>query len=151
MICTFFEWGLCLELHVKKLLADAILPSFAKPDDAGFDLACSQTTELLPGERKAVPTGISIAVPKSHVGLILDRSGNALNKGLHCLGGVIDPGYRGEWKAIMINLGKEKIVLEKGHRIAQGLILPLAPVLISEVDELGQTERGASGFGSSGH
>lgn len=147
----FCEWWLCVDLLVKKLNNDSVLPSFAKPLDAGFDLVCSQTTELLPLERKAVPTGLSMAVPEQHVALILDRSGNALHKGVHCMGGVIDAGYRGEWKVIMINLSNEKIVLEKGQRIAQALVFPLAQLRIQEVSELSETKRGTGGFGSSGH
>lgn len=140
-----------LELRIKRLREDAIVPAFARKGDAGFDISCSEPVELLPGERKAIPTGLSIAIPSNHVALVMDRSGNALHKGLHCLAGVIDSGYRGEWKVIMVNLGKEKVLLEKGNRIAQALVLPLARFSIAEANELPETERGSKGFGSSGH
>lgn len=139
-----------MELLVRRLRKDAALPSFAKKGDAGLDLAVSETVEFLPGERKAVPTGLQIAIPKNHVGMIKDRGSVSYHKGLHCLAGVFDTGYRGEWKIILVNVGKEKVVLEKGVRMAQVLILPLASVEVVEVEELDKTERGANGFGSSG-
>lgn len=139
-----------MELRVKKLHEQAQLPRFARADDAGFDLTCTETTELLPQERKAVSTGLQIVVPKNHVGLIMDRGSMAFERGVHCIGGVIDAGYRGEWKVVMINLSPHKVILEQGQRIAQGLIVPLAPVAITEVAELEETERGHGRFGSTG-
>lgn len=140
-----------MELQIKKLREDAILPAFARKGDAGFDLVSCETVELQPGERKTVPTGVSIAIPEHHVGFIMDRGGVALNKGLHCMAGVVDSNYRGEWKIVMVNLNKEATIVEKGTRIAQGLIVPLLPFSITEVKELDETERGGRGFSSSGH
>ncbi len=140
-----------MELRIKKLREDAVLPAFARKGDAGFDLVSCETVELQPLERKTVPTGISIAVPEHHVGFIMDRGGVALNKGLHCIAGVFDSNYRGEWKIVMVNLNKEPVLVQKGTRIAQGLIVPLLPFSIVEAKELDETERGHRGFGSSGH
>lgn len=135
---------------MKRLEKSVSLPSIAKKGDAGFDLQCNETIELLPGERKTVSTGLQIAVPENHVGIIKDRGSVSLQKGLHCLAGVFDTGYRGEWKIVMANLGKEKVTLEKGMRFCQAIILPLAPVTVVEVKELNETERSHTGFGSSG-
>lgn len=140
-----------MELRVKRLREDAVLPAFARKGDAGFDLTSCETVELQSGERKIVPTGISIVVPEHHVGFIMDRGGVALNRGLHCMAGIFDSNYRGEWKIVMVNLNKEPVTVEKGTRIAQGLIVPLLPLSITEVLELDETERGEKGFGSSGH
>jgi dUTP pyrophosphatase len=140
-----------LELRVKKLKPGVVLPAFGRKGDAGFDLTANETVELKAGERKTVATGVAIAVPEHHVGFIMDRGGIALNKGLHCMAGVVDSNYRGEWKIVMINLNKEPVIVEKGTRIAQGLIVPLLPLSIAEVKELDETGRGEKGFGSSGH
>lgn len=139
-----------MELHIQRLNADIPLPSFAKKGDAALDLRAAEQTELLPGERKAIPTGMKIALPENHVGMVKDRGSVSFHRGLHCLAGVFDSGYRGEWKVVMVNLGKETVVLEKGERIAQVLIIPLAQVDVIEKASLDETERSETGFGSSG-
>ena len=139
-----------MELKVKKLRDDALLPVRKKPSDTGLDLCSVEKVVLKPGEFKAVPTGIAVEIPHGYFGLIKDRSGLALNYGLHCLAGVVDENYRGEIKVVLINLGNQEVVLDKHTRIAQLLIIPYLPVEVKEVQELSQTERGEKGFGSSG-
>jgi len=138
-----------MKLKVKKLVENAKLPERKREGDAGLDLYCIEDVEILPNEIKLISTGIAIEIPKGYFGLIKDRSGLA-SKGLHVLAGVIDENYRGEVKVVMINLGKEKIKLEKFSRIAQLIIIPYAKVEVEEVEELSETERGEKGFGSSG-
>jgi len=138
-----------MKLKVKKLVENAKLPERKREGDAGLDLYCIEDVEILPNEIKLVSTGIAIEIPKGYFGLIKDRSGLA-SKGLHVLAGVVDENYRGEVKVVMINLGKEKIKLEKFSRIAQLIIIPYAKVEVEEVEGLSETERGEKGFGSSG-
>lgn len=138
------------EVRVQKLVPDAKLPAYGRPGDAGADLYSNETVLFFPGEHKLVSTGIAMAVPKGHVGLIKDRSSLAAKHALHCLGGVIDENYRHEWKIIMINLGKENVTLAKHERVAQVLFVPISIGNFSEVLEMDQTNRPDGGFGSSG-
>lgn len=139
-----------MNIKVKKLTLDAIIPSYAHVGDAGMDLYVSKTVTLLPGERAAISTGISLALPKGTVGLIWDKSGLSIKNGLKTLGGVVDASYRGEVLVGMINLGKEPYTFEKGHKVAQMLVQKVDRVTIKEVNELDKTLRGKSGFGSTG-
>jgi len=138
-----------MELKVKKLKGNAKLPERKTEGAAGLDLYSAEDVEINPGEIKIIGTGIAVEIPKGYFGLIKDRSGFA-SKGLHTLAGVIDEDYRGEIKIVLVNLGKEKIKIEKGTRIAQLIIIPYLKVTVKEVEELSETERGNKGFGSTG-
>lgn len=137
-------------LRVKKLKPEAVLPHVAKSDDAGLDLYSSEVVGLKPGERAQVPTGIAMEIPLGHVGFIWDKSGLSQKHGLKTLGGVVDAGYRGEIMVGIINLGSEEYVIEKGHKVAQMILQKYESADIVEVGELSSSERGDSGFGSSG-
>src|SRR5215510_5135898 len=128
------------------------LPIHARPDDAGLDLCASESARLEPGERRLVPTGLAVAIPPGHAGLVLPRSGLAMQKGVTVLNapGLIDSGYRGELKVLLINHGGEPVDLARGERIAQLVVQPVAEVKLVEVDRLPDSERGAGGFGSTG-
>ncbi len=139
-----------MDVFVQKIAQDIDLPSYAKPSDAGLDLRSSENVTILPQERKVVATGIALAIPDNFVGLVWDRSGNAAKFGIHCLGGVIDAGYRGEIKVIMINLGNAPFEIKKNDRIAQLLIQPAVQAKLTIVEKLDESHRGATGFGSSG-
>ena len=108
--------------------------------------------ELAPGERSVVPTGVAIAVPEGFAGLVLARSGNAARHGVGVVNGpgLIDSGYRGEIKVILINHGAEVVRFGRGERIAQLVITSLPSVVLEEVAELSASVRGSAGFGSSG-
>ncbi len=136
-------------LPVRRLTSEAKLPTRANPWDAGLDLYSIEDVTLKPGELKAIRTGIAIAIPRGYVGIIKDRSSKAL-KGLHCLAGVIDPGYRDEVKVVVINLGKEDIEIRKGERFAQLVIVPVAYLDPVEVSELPPGDGRSGGFGSTG-
>ena len=141
------------ELQVARLRDDAILPAQAYDGDAGLDLAACEHAELGPGERAAVGTGIAVAIPDGYAGLVLPRSGLAARHGLTIVNapGLIDSGYRGELKVIILNTdSREPFVIEPGMRIAQLVLVEVASVHLAEVEELSESERGAAGFGSSG-
>lgn len=136
-------------LKVKRIHPEAKLPVYGHPGDAGLDLFSVVDRDLAPGEVLAVPTGIQMAVPAGHVGLVWDKSGISL-KGVHRLAGVIDAGYRGEVQVVMINLGAAPFALKKGMKIAQVLVQPVAAVEVIECEALDDTSRGQGGFGSTG-
>ncbi len=124
------------------------LPSYANPGDAGADLRASTDQTIQAGERKLIPTGIQIALPENHVGLVWPRSGLGVKKGIDTGAGVIDSGYRGEIKILLFNHSKEDFIIQKGDRIAQLLIQKVETVNFVAVTELDTTVRGNSGFGS---
>ena len=138
-----------MELKVKLIHPDAKLPVFGHPGDAGLDLFAVAERDLAPGEVFAVPTGVQVAVPPGHVGLVWDKSGISL-QGVHRLAGVIDAGYRGEIQVVMINLGGTPFAIRKGMKIAQMLVQPVTSVIVVESDALDDTSRGEGGFGSTG-
>lgn len=137
-------------IPVKLLTKTSIAPTKAHLYDAGWDLYSDVDLEILPGERKAVSTGIAMQIPIGYYGRIADRSGNAINFGIHVLGGVVDSAYRGELKAILINLSSQPFQIKRGNRIAQLVIEAINMSSLLVVDELDSTERGGNGFGSSG-
>lgn len=144
-----------MQLKVKKISKEAVLPNYAHNDDAGMDLFSTEDVLIKKGQRFQIPTGIAMEIPVGHVGLIWDKSGLSHKYGLKTLGGVIDSGYRGEIKVGIINLGDEDYKMEKGHKIAQMIIQQKISAQIVEVEELddeeaGENERGKSAFGSSG-
>jgi dUTP pyrophosphatase len=138
-----------MELKVKRIHPEAKLPVYGHPGDAGLDLFSVVDRDLAPGEVFAVPTGIQVAVPPGHVGLVWDKSGLSL-RSVHRLAGVIDAGYRGEVQVVLINLGGTPFAVRKGMKIAQLLVQPVAVVTVVEADSLDDTSRGQGGFGSTG-
>ncbi|MBS3819710.1 dUTP diphosphatase [bacterium] len=138
-----------MRLEVQRINREAKLPSYSHKGDAGLDLFCTEDCMLKKGEVRALPTGIKVAIPQGHVGLVWDKSGISL-KGVHRLAGVIDSGYRGEVKVVMINLGETSYEVKKGMKIAQLIIQPLTLVEVVEKDKLEESLRGQGGFGSTG-
>ena len=139
-----------MNIRVKKLLLEAKIPERAHPTDAGLDLFSCEEVAFFPGERKAVKTGIALAVPSGYVGLVWDKSGVSLSSGMKTLGGVIDAGYRGEVLVIMANLGSETYSIHIGQKIAQLLVQEVLLDDVVESEELGDTDRGEGSFGSTG-
>ncbi|MDX6567783.1 MAG: dUTP pyrophosphatase [Gaiellales bacterium] len=132
---------------------DARLPARAHSDDAGLDLRSIEAVEIPPGERRRVRTGLRLAIPAGHAGLVLPRSGLALRAGLTLLNspGLIDPGYRGDVDVIAHNTDlREPVHIGVGDRIAQLMLVRLAELEPSSVDELPPSERNEGGFGSTG-
>jgi dUTP pyrophosphatase len=131
----------------------ATLPHYAKPGDAGADLVTMSDAVIEPGERVVVGTGIAIALPVGYAGFVHPRSGLAARAGLSVVNtpGTIDAGYRGEIKVCLINHDPhEPIVLSRGDRIAQLVVQKVEHAEFVEVDDLGASERGAGGYGSTG-
>jgi len=142
-----------IELLVTRLRDDAAVPQGAYPGDAGLDLVACERVELGPGERAIVPTGIAVAIPDGYAGLVIPRSGLALDHGISLVNtpGLIDSGYRGELRVIALNTDRERaFTVEAGMRIAQLVVTPLPEVDVVVLDELPETVRGVAGFGSSG-
>lgn len=136
-------------LKFKLLNKDSTLPFFDHADDAGFGIYSNEEKVLKPMEFVGISTGISSEIPRDHFVSLRDRSSMAI-KGLHVMGGVIDAGYRGEWKVIIINLGKENYKILKGDKIAQGILQKLEKYKIIKTLNLSETKRGSGGFGSTG-
>jgi len=139
------------DLCVQKLSEDAVIPTRSNYTDAGYDLYVPHDFLIMPHTRALVPTHISMAIPLGYAGLIWDRSGLAVKKGLHRAAGVIDSGYRGEIKVCLWNLSDEEVHLRKGDRIAQLIFQSLPQFDLVEVESLQPTERGSDGFGSTGN
>ena len=139
-----------MQIKIKRLLTEAIIPSYAHYDDAGLDLFSTEDVLVKIDQRIQVSTGIAIEISEGHVGLIWDKSGLSHKYGLKTLGGVIDSSYRGEIKVGIINLGDEDYKIEKGHKIAQMIIQQKITADILEVDELEESKRGVGAFGSTG-
>lgn len=139
-----------MQLLIKKLHPEAKLPAFAHATDAGMDLYTTKDIALQPGELVSIPTGIAFAIPVGHVGLIWDKSGIAIKRGLKVMGGVIDAGYRGEVFVGLVNTGTETQSFITGEKVAQIVIQKIEQPEIVEVEDLDETTRGDGGFGSTG-
>jgi dUTP pyrophosphatase len=142
-----------MELPFERLDPDAVLPVAAHPGDAGLDLRANDEVVVAPGERVMIPTGVAVAIPDGHAGLVLPRSGLASTHGLTLANapGLIDAGYRGEVIVAAVNLDRtEAVSIARGDRIAQLVIVAIPPVDPAWVSELPDTPRGRGGFGSTG-
>jgi dUTP pyrophosphatase len=142
-----------VRLEVKRLDPDLPLPTYARAGDAGLDLIAADDVSLAPGERAAVPTGIAVAIPEGYAGFVHARSGRALKEGLALANapGLIDAGYRGEIKVIVVNLDvASPLHIKRGDKIAQLVIQPVASVELVAVNELPSSQRADGGFGSTG-
>ena len=137
-------------MKVVKLYPQSKLP-FKNPDDLGYDMfaVVDDVVTIRSGEQKLVSLGVKIGFPKNFGAFLKERSGLA-SKGIHILGGVIDPSYVGEIKAIIYNSGKEDFEVQTGHKVCQMVIIPNYDFIVEEVKELKNTQRGENGFGSSG-
>ena len=142
-----------MDLPFKRLREEAVLPSFARDGDAGLDLVSAVDVEVGPGERAMVPTGVAVAIPPGHAGLVVPRSGLASQRGLTLANapGLIDAGYRGEVTCAVVNLDRtEAVAIKRGDRIAQLVIVVLPAVAPRWAQELPASARGEGGFGSTG-
>ena len=137
---------------VRRLDAGLPLPARAREHDAGLDLYAAEAVTIEPGARALISTGIALAIPEGYAGFVLPRSGLALRHGITQLNapGLIDPGYRGEVKVLLVNHGRAAATIARGDRIAQLVIQRVEPTELVEVDELPPSDRGAGGFGSTG-
>jgi dUTP pyrophosphatase len=142
-----------VKIFIKRLDPELALPAYATIGDAGMDLFAAEDVSLKPFGRAAVPTGIALAIPEGYAGFVQPRSGRALNEGLGVVNspGLIDSGYRGEIKVIVINLNDVGLIdIHRGEKIAQIVFQRVEQADVEVVDELPASERGARGFGSTG-
>jgi dUTP pyrophosphatase len=142
-----------MRLAFKRLDPSVPLPSYARLGDAGLDLRSNVDVVVAAGQRAMVPTGVAVAIPEGHAGLVLPRSGLASRQGLTLANapGLIDAGYRGEIICAVVNLDRqEAVTIARGDRIAQLVMVPIAAVEPEWADELPTSERGEGGFGSTG-
>ena len=141
------------QLRVLRLEPGAVLPVRAHAGDAGLDLHALEPCELAPGERASVRTGIAVEIPSGHAGLVMPRSGLAAKHGVALVNspGLIDAGYRGELRVLLLNTDRAATVsLAAGERIAQLVLIEVPTPVVTEVSELSDSDRGERGFGSSG-
>jgi dUTP pyrophosphatase len=143
------------ELRVRFIAEEgARAPEYKTEGCSGADLCAflRESIVLAPGERAAIPTGLRIELPLGYEAQVRPRSGLALKKGLTCLNspGTVDSDYRGELKVILVNLGSENVIIERGDRIAQLVVAPVLRARFELADDLGDTQRGSGGFGSTG-
>jgi len=142
-----------MEILVQRLDAGVPMPARAHPGDAGLDLHAAEDVSLKPGERASVPTGIAVAIPEGCAGFVVPRSGLAAKYGIGVVNapGLIDSGYRGEIRVLLVNLDQsEAFELRRGERIAQLVIQRVEEATLREVGELPPSARGEGGFGSTG-
>lgn len=139
-------------LKIRKLVPEAILPKYQTQGSAGFDLCAVQSTTIPAGKWALIPTGLAFSFKEGYEIQVRPRSGLALQYGITLLNtpGTIDSDYRGEIKVIMMNLGDEDFVINKGDRIAQAVLCKVKQAKIKEVEALDETKRGEGGFGSTG-
>ncbi|MDX8150093.1 dUTP diphosphatase [Patulibacter brassicae] len=137
----------------RRLRPDAVLPVRQHAGDAGLDLCAAEPVSLAPGERALVPTGLAVAIPDGWAGLVVPRSGLAMRHGIAVVNspGTVDAGYRGELRVLLLNTDRATpFTAAAGERIAQLLLVPVALPAPVEVDDLGTSDRGTGGFGSTG-
>ncbi len=140
-----------MDIKVKRLRPDAKLPSYALPGDVGMDMYFAEDDiTIAPGERKVLMTGFALEFPVGYGAFVMDKSGVSTKLGLKNFGGVFDAGYRGEYNVGLFNMGDEPQTIQKGQKIGQLVILPIMHANLTEVEELGESERGVAGFGSTG-
>lgn len=142
-----------MEILIQKLRPGAVIPAYAHAGDAGFDLPAAEETVIEPGDVKILPTGLAIALPEGYELQIRLRSSAALHTPLIIPNApaTVDAGYRGELGIIVRNTGHEPYTVHRGERIAQGIVAQVCRCSFRETDRLPQSERGAKGYGSSGH
>jgi dUTP pyrophosphatase len=142
-----------MTLRVARVAPGAVLPTRAYAGDGGLDLYASHAARIGACERASIGTGIAVAIPPGHAGLVLPRSGLALRHGIALVNapGLIDAGYRGEVRVLLLNTDRESAFeVAAGDRIAQLLVVAFESLAVEEVDSLDASERDARGFGSSG-
>ena len=136
-------------LKIKKLHDEVMVPAYAHPGDAGFDLYSREMRTLEQGEPHLFKLGFATEFPEGWVAMLCDRSSMG-KKGIRVLGGIIDAHYRGEWGVILVNLTEKEVKIEPGDKIAQALLLPVGSGDMQVSGELSETARGSGGFGSTG-
>jgi dUTP pyrophosphatase len=141
-----------MKIPLKRLDPELSMPQRAHAGDAGIDLRAAESVQIPAEGWASVGTGVAVAIPDGYVGLVSPRSGLAARHGIGVANGpgIVDAGYRGELRVILINHGPEAVAIERGERIAQLVVVPMIEIEFEEVDELPESPRGDGGFGSTG-
>lgn len=139
-----------MNVKVKRLHPEAVIPYYDHPGDAGLAVHTIEGKVLQPGDRYSFDTGWALEFSAEYVALLMDRSGLSSKFGLKTMAGVADSNYRGSYHVVMTNMSRESYEVKKGDKIAQLLLVPVASVVMEEVEELADSSRGSSGFGSTG-
>ena len=139
-----------LNFKVKTIHQDATLPSYANSTDAGMDLHAIESYVLKPGERRTFSLGFAAEFPQGYVAHVWDKSGLASKFGIKTMAGVIDSGYRGEYKVVLLNTSNVNYEINKGDKIAQLVLVQIEQAKILESKDLDNSSRGKGGFGSTG-
>lgn len=140
---------MAIKIKIKRLNAEAKLPSYAHPGDVGMDVYSIEEKIIKPGEHHIFFVGFAMEFPTGYAAIVKDKGGIS-KAGLHTMGGVYDAGYRGEYNIHLVNLGDKEYSVEKGDKIAQIIIYPVEIPTLEEVAELTDSSRGAGKWGSTG-
>jgi len=138
-----------MKIKIKKLKENAKLPTYHHPGDVGMDVYAMETYTLAPGEHHFFYHGFAMEFPIGYGAIVKDK-GSISKEGLHCMGGVFDAGYRGEYNTHLVNLSDQSYTIEEGDKVAQIVIFPVAIAEIEETDSLSESARGEGAFGSTG-
>ncbi len=138
-----------MKLHVQRLKPEAILPTYAHPGDVGLDMYSLEDITVAPGQHVRLWHGFALEFPIGYAALVKDKS-SISKAGLHTMGGVFDAGYRGEYNTHLVNLSDTPYTIEKGDKVSQLIIFPVAIAEIEETDTLSESSRGEGAFGSTG-
>lgn len=138
-----------MKIQVKRLKPDAKLPTYHHPGDVGMDMYAMETVTLAPGEHIILDHGFALEFPIGYAGIVKDK-GSISKAGLHTMGGVFDAGYRGEYNTHLVNLSDKPYTIEKGDKVSQLVIYPVAIAELEEVAELSESARGEGRYGSTG-
>ena len=138
-----------MKIKIKKLKENAKLPKYAHTGDVGMDLYAMETVTISPMGNYRLWHGFAMEFPEGYAAIIKDKSGIA-KAGLHTMGGVFDPGYRGEYNTQLVNLGSEPYTIEEGDKVSQLIIYPVVIAELEEADTLSESSRGEGAFGSTG-
>ena len=138
-----------LEVKIKRLHPEAKMPSYAHPGDVGLDMYALEGATVPPGGHHRFQNGFALEFPAGYTAIVKDK-GSISKAGLHVMGGVFDAGFRGEYNVHLVNLSDKPYTVEKGDKVAQLVILPVAHAKLTEVEVLGDSSRGTGQFGSTG-
>lgn len=139
-----------MNIKIKKLNPEAILPTYAHPGDVGMDIYSLEDYDLKPMERRNFFVGFAMEFDEGYAVIVKDKSSLPNKAGIHTMGGVYDAGYRGEYNIQLINLGQETYHISKGDKIAQLIVYPIVIAKLEETDKLSESSRGEGRFGSTG-
>lgn len=145
-----YAYPIHMEIKIKHLNTAVKLPSYAHPGDVGMDMYATEGATIEPGKMHHFYCGFALEFPEGYAAIVKDKSSLSCKQGLHCIGGVFDAGYRGEYNAMLVNLSDVSVTIEAGQKVAQLVIIPVVTPTLIPVENLSDSARGEGGFGSTG-